>query len=85
MSVGKIMAAVAAASLAVSPAMAASANPAAGLSLAPAVKSLRVSTPAAKKSKIAQTGVIAIVVIAVGGAIAGIVAGTTGSNNAASR
>lgn len=80
MSVGKIMAAVAAASLAVSPAMAASANPAAGLSLAPAVKSLRVSAPVAKKNKIAQAGVIALVVIAVGGAIGGIVAGTTSSN-----
>lgn len=84
MGLGKIMAAAAAASLAISPAMAASANQAAGLSLVPALKSLRVSAPTAKKSKIAQARVIAIVVIAVGGAIAGIVAGTTGSNRATS-
>lgn len=85
MSFGKIMVSVAAASLAVSPVMAAASNPAAGLSLAPALKSLRASAPTGKKSKIGQTGVIAIVVIAVGGAIAGIVAGTTGRNNATSR
>jgi len=85
MSVAKIMMTVAAASLAVSPALAAASNPASGLSLAPALKSLRASSPVAKKSKISQTGVIAIVVIAAGGAIAGIVAGTTGSSTATSR
>lgn len=77
--------AVAAASMLASPVLAASANPAAGLSLAPALKSLRASAPTAKKSKLSQTGTIAVVVIAVGGAIAGIVAGTTGRNNATSR
>lgn len=85
MSFAKIMTAVAAASMLASPVLAASANPAAGLSLAPALKSLRASAPTAKKSKLSQTGTIAIVVIAVGGAIAGIVAGTTGNNNAVSR
>ena len=79
MSFAKILASVAAASLAVSPVMAASTNPAAGLSLAPALKSLRASAPTGKKSKIAQAGIIAIVVIAVGGAIGGIVAGTSSS------
>jgi hypothetical protein len=79
MSFAKILASAAAASLAVSPVMAASTNPAADLSLAPALKSLRASGPSAKKSKIAQAGVIAIVVIAVGGAIGGIVAGTSSS------
>ena len=79
MSFAKILASVAAVSLAASPVMAASTNPAAGLSLAPALKSLRASAPAGKKSKIGQTGIIAIVVIAVGGAIGGIVAGTSGS------
>ncbi|OYY90108.1 MAG: hypothetical protein B7Y45_09090 [Sphingomonas sp. 28-66-16] len=72
---------VAAASMAVAPAMAASANPASGLSVAPAVKSLRASASSKKKSNIAQAGVIAIVVIAAGGAIAGIVAGTSGSSS----
>jgi hypothetical protein len=38
-----------------------------------------------KKSNLSQTATIAVVVIAVGGAIAGIVAGTTGRNNAVSR
>jgi hypothetical protein len=85
MSFAKILASVAAASLAVSPVMAASTNPAADLSLAPALKSLRTSTHAGKKSKVAQAGIIAIVVIAAGGAIAGIVAGSTGSSNASSR
>lgn len=85
MSFAKFLITAAAASMAVSPVMAASANPASGLSLAPALKSLRANAPASKKAKISQTGVIAIVVIAVGGAIAGIVAGTTGSNNATSR
>ena len=79
MSFAKILASVAAVSLAASPVMAASTNSAAGLSLAPALKSLRASAPAGKKSKIGQTGIIAIVVIAVGGAIGGIVAGTSGS------
>ena len=81
MSFAKILTAVAAASMAVSPVMAASANPAAGLSLAPAIKSLRASAPTGKKSKIGQTGVIVIVVLAVGGAIGGIVAGTTGGSS----
>ncbi|MBA3879378.1 MAG: hypothetical protein C0500_06660 [Sphingobium sp.] len=85
MSVAKILLTVAAASMAVSPALAAANNPASSLSLAPAAKSLRVASTVSKKSKISQTGVIAIVVIAAGGAIAGIVAGTTGSNNATSR
>lgn len=85
MSVAKILLTVAAASMAVSPALAAASNPASSLSLAPAAKSLRVASTVSKKSKISQTGVIAIVVIAVGGAIGGIVAGTTGSNTATSR
>lgn len=82
MTFAKIVMSVAAASMAVAPAMAA--NPAAGLSIAPSVKALRAVTKATKKSSISQTGTIAIVVIAVGGAIAGIVAGTTGRTNAVS-
>lgn len=78
MRVAKILTAVAVASFAVSPVLAETANPAAGLSLAPAIKSLRASAPAAKKRRLDQTTTIAVVVIAAGGAIAGIVAGTTG-------
>lgn len=81
MRIAKILTAAAVASLAVSPVLAESTNPAAGLSLAPALKSLRASTPSAKKRRIDQTGTIAIVVIAAGGAIAGIVAGTTGGGS----
>ncbi|MBY0284864.1 MAG: hypothetical protein K2W81_13005 [Sphingomonas sp.] len=81
MSFAKILTAVAAASMAVTPVMAASANPAAGLSLAPAIKSLRASAPTAKKSKLSQGATIAIVVVVVGGAIGGIVAGTTGGSS----
>lgn len=82
MTFAKIVMSVAAASMAVAPAVAA--NPAAGLSIAPSVKALRAVSKAGKKSNIGQTGIIAIVVIATGGAIAGIVAGTTGRNNATS-
>lgn len=81
MSIGKFLVTAAAASMAIAPAMAQSANPAAGLSLAPTAKSIRAATPAKKKNKIGQAGVIAIVVLAVGGAIGGIVAGTTGTTS----
>ncbi|MBX9797358.1 hypothetical protein [Sphingomonas sp.] len=84
MSFAKIFVAAAAASMAVAP-IAASASPAAGLSIAPAVKGMTAAAPSGKKGKISQAGIIAIVVIAAGGAIAGIVAGTTGSNRAVSR
>lgn len=83
MTFAKIVMAAAVASMAVAPAVAA--NPAAGLSIAPSVKSLRAVSKTGKKSNIGQTATIAIVVIAVGGAIGGIVAGTTGRNNAVSR
>lgn len=79
MSFAKILTAVAAVSMAASPVTAASANPAAGLSLAPAIKSLRASAPTGKKSRLSQGATIAIVVLVVGGAIGGIVAGTSSS------
>lgn len=78
MNLAKTFAAVAAASMAVAP-LAASASPAARLSLAPAVKGMVAAAPAGKKAKISQAGIIALVVIGVGGAIGGIVAATTGS------
>ncbi len=84
MSFAKMFVVAAAATMAVAP-IAASASPAAGLSIAPALKGVVAAAPKGKKAKLSQAGVIAIVVIAAGGAIAGIVAGTTGTNTATSR
>lgn len=81
MSIAKFLIAGAAASLVVSPVLAAPTNPAAQLSIAPALKAVRADAPTAKKSKVVNGVVIAIIVIAVGAAIGGIVAGTTGSSS----
>jgi len=75
---GKFLVAVSALTLATAPAMAA-ANPASGLSIVSAAKSARVGTVSAKKNKALSGGVIALIVIAVGGAIGGIVAATSSS------
>ena len=76
--VTKVLAAAAAVTLAAAPAMAAS-NPASGLSLSNSVKSARVAAITGKKNKALSGGVIALIVIAVGGAIGGIVAATSSS------
>ncbi len=83
MSLGKFLVVAAAASMAVAPAMAQSANPAAGLSLAPAAKSVRVATLTKKKNKISQAGIIVVLVLAAGG-IAGGIAGATSGNSTTS-
>lgn len=77
MNFGKILVSVAAASLAVSPVMAAS-NPAAGLSLAPALKDVRVSATAQKKRRLSTTVVkIGIAVFVIGGIAGAVYASTT--------
>ncbi len=81
MSFAKILIAAAAATMVVSPVMAASTDSAAKLSLAPSLKSVRAAASTAKKSKITHGATIAIIVIAVGAAIGGIVAGTTGASS----
>lgn len=82
MSLVKFLVVAAAASMAVAPAMAQSANPAAGLSLAPVAKSVRVATPLKKKSKIGQAGVIVLVILAAGGIAGGIAGATSGGSPA---
>lgn len=84
MLVGKFLITAAAASMAIAPAMAASANPASSLSLAPVAKSVRAGTPAAKKNKLAGVGVVVLVLLGVGAAVGGIVAASTGSSTPAS-
>ncbi len=57
----KFLAAAAVASLSVSPALAATANPAASLSVA---KSVRASTPSAKQSDLAGFGFVGLAILA---------------------
>lgn len=75
----KILVTAAAASMAIAPAMAASANPASGLSLVSA-KSARVGKSVSKKSKLEGAGLIAVIVIGGGALIGGIIAATDGNN-----
>ena len=84
MKTAKILAAIAATSLMAAPVFAASANPAAGLSLAGAAKSARVATVSGKKSRAASTGLIIGLVGTVGlvGLLIGTTAGTTVSRPA---
>lgn len=84
MSIGKFLVTVAAVSMAVAPAAAQSAKAAGGLSLAPVGKSVRVASPAGKKTKAVSAGVIVLAVVAVGGAIGGIVAATSNGSGPAS-
>lgn len=69
MKLAKYLTAVAAATLVVSPVMAASANPAASLSVA---KSARVGTVSAKKNKAVGGGIL-IAVLAAAAVVAGVV------------
>lgn len=79
MRVGKFLMATAAAVMVASPAVAATANPAAKLSLS---KSVRAGTPTAKKSQDQASSGIIIGVLAAAAVIAGIIVATDGDDDA---